>query len=273
MAVNRQKYDSKVLTKHASLYIPQVIKTSSFGNETLTEQVLNFKDIYEQEQDTDSEKEDFGETRSNLKSNENNLARDKSSDMPIDESRWQLQPVRNIDFVSYEFDCKENASKQSSNGKSPQLKPLPKINEMASLGVSPRREKSDRSRQSSDELVTSQKKSVVLSRLGETRNIKSKRSARSTFSKQINTKPTSQDSKRGETPMITPVVWPIYNHEGQTIEGGLNSRAGSMFPMQAYSDHNNLFASLVGQSNKRSVLSQKKIDQWLQTRSKSINTS
>ena len=44
-----------------------------------------------------------------------------------------------------------------------------------------------------------------------------------------------------------------------------------MFPMQAYNDNKNLFASLVGQSNKRSVLTQKKIDQWLQTRSKSIN--
>ena len=44
-----------------------------------------------------------------------------------------------------------------------------------------------------------------------------------------------------------------------------------MFPMQAYNDSKNLFASLVGQSNKRSVLTQKKIDQWLQTRSKSIN--
>lgn len=140
-------------------------------------------DIYAQEQDSGSEKEEICETKSNLMSNDNPMIRDKSSDLPIDESRWQLQPVRNIDFVSYEFDCKESVSKQSSNGKSPLLKPLPKINEMASQGKPNSRDKSQRSKHSSDELVFSNKKSVVLSRLGETRKARSKRSARSNLSK------------------------------------------------------------------------------------------
>ena len=81
-------------------------KTSTLTNQTISEHVINLRETMHDEQDSISDQADMIETKSNfLSTGEHRREKSNDSTMHMNDHSWQLMPVRNMDFVSQEFDC------------------------------------------------------------------------------------------------------------------------------------------------------------------------